>query len=585
MTEEEKSVFKGFAKSGELNQFSYSKQTAGLEDNSSPKVNQMIGKELTNALSKETPAATSKIANSNTTNQNRVEKVDFESSQLIENNNEIKTVEISGSEKTNNAAGKMKVSTGNESAVITESNVASEVVESKPGKISQKEQVKSTLEIKEKPLVEVKNTCIEKESDELSSSETKTTEQSGNYETKPSKISVKGSVKSTLKVEPKSGVEVKNIDIPKESEESESAKIKTAEKPVSSTKPQTTEKKLNGASIEFSEKAINSENSGKSIQNSDKKFIVNENQIVKEDKQNTSSDITEFKKTEKVEIDVKKLSTSVEKESNSEEKVPVQKEHRIKAAKENESEPKAFETFKTENAKMKAEAGLAQETNTKTNAKDEKITAGKEEVGSKEVKISDDKTVKNETRDGRSNTSQENDSSSKNNHETFKNNLTSSLTNEFDIEKLKTPAETKPLHESLKTIKQSEIIPTFSKLIQQGEKQSMTFQLTPENLGKVTLVIDLVQNQVQTSIEVENQQVKQFIQANIEQLKQNMQANGIQLSNVNVSLADYSQKNSSNKTFAPKKKTILGGAKEIATEEITDTKSRKMGYSTYEFLA
>jgi flagellar hook-length control protein FliK len=135
----------------------------------------------------------------------------------------------------------------------------------------------------------------------------------------------------------------------------------------------------------------------------------------------------------------------------------------------------------------------------------------------------------------------------------------------------------------VKLIKPTEIIQEFSKIIQAGEKQSMTFQLTPENLGKVKLIVDLVGNQINTRIEVENDQVKQFIQSNVEQLKQNLQSSGVHLSNVNVSLAESEQKFT--KAFTHRRKM---GEKISRIKEGDDTTRRSqktLGYNTYEFLA
>lgn len=154
---------------------------------------------------------------------------------------------------------------------------------------------------------------------------------------------------------------------------------------------------------------------------------------------------------------------------------------------------------------------------------------------------------------------------------------------DVDLNKLKLFSELKNVHEPVKTIKTSEIIQEFTKFVQQGEKQSISFQLTPENLGKVKLVVDLVAEQINTRIEVENEQVKQFIQSNIEQLKQSLQSSGIQISNVSISLKDFDQQFSKNST---QKKKINARISKISEENIQpQTNQKLMGYNTYEFLA
>lgn len=189
-------------------------------------------------------------------------------------------------------------------------------------------------------------------------------------------------------------------------------------------------------------------------------------------------------------------------------------------------------------------------------------------------------------------TSDKNYSENKNNFESSKNNFAKhdfsqlNISGNMDFEKLKLPVEQKSFFESTKALTQNEIIPEFSKFIQLGEKQSISFQLTPENLGKVNLIVDLVDNVVTTKIEVENEQVKQFIQSNLEQLKNNLQSNGIHLSNINISLADYSQKQNGKVVVEKKKYNSKISREEEKVEEVNLHKAtKKMGYNTYEFLA
>lgn len=172
------------------------------------------------------------------------------------------------------------------------------------------------------------------------------------------------------------------------------------------------------------------------------------------------------------------------------------------------------------------------------------------------------------------------------NNEQSKNELNQLYTsNNLEYEKVKQNIETKPFYESTKNLRQEEIIPEFTKFIQQGEKQTISFQLTPENLGKVNLTIDLVDNFITTKIEVENEQVKQFIQSNIEQLKANLQSNGIQLNNINISLADYSQKQNQ-KVYNEKRKNSSRIEKEEPVKETASPILKKnLGYNTLEFLA
>ncbi len=220
----------------------------------------------------------------------------------------------------------------------------------------------------------------------------------------------------------------------------------------------------------------------------------------------------------------------------------------------------------------------------KITGNDEKTKVGKDADAVKSISDEKIKNDKVEVKDTHGKSSEEKEFAQNKSNENFKNVLLSSdQTKSIDTDKLKIMTEAKQINEPVKVIKPTEIIPEFSKIIQAGEKQSMTFQLTPENLGKIKLIVDLVENQISTRIEVENDQVKQFIQSNIEQLKQNLQSSGVHLSNVNVSLAESEQKFA--KTFTQRRKM---GEKVSRIKEGDDTTRRSqksLGYNTYEYLA
>ncbi|MEJ5350766.1 MAG: flagellar hook-length control protein FliK [Melioribacteraceae bacterium] len=156
--------------------------------------------------------------------------------------------------------------------------------------------------------------------------------------------------------------------------------------------------------------------------------------------------------------------------------------------------------------------------------------------------------------------------------------------NQINTLKSKIQNEFGNLKESLKVINANQITDEISKYINGGNKQSITFQLSPENLGKLTLSIDYIENQLRANIEVENEQVKQLIQNNIEQLKNSLQSSGIQLNDVNVSLSNYEQKslrNSNNR----KKSYSKSYGKEINVENSKAPSTKKlMGYNTYDYL-
>lgn len=210
----------------------------------------------------------------------------------------------------------------------------------------------------------------------------------------------------------------------------------------------------------------------------------------------------------------------------------------------------------------------------------------------KKVEIKQTESKNHLTDENQYQTSDKNSSENRNNFEANKNIFTKSdiqhinLAGSLEFDKIKTIIDQRQYFESTKVLQQHEIIPEFSKFIQLGEKQTISFQLTPENLGKVNLIVDLVDNVVTTKIEVENEQIKQFIQSNLDQLKNNLQSNGIQLNNINISLADYSQKQNGKVVTEKKKYNSKVSHEEEKIEEVRLHKAtKKMGYNTYEFLA
>ncbi|MEW6193522.1 MAG: flagellar hook-length control protein FliK [Bacteroidota bacterium] len=148
--------------------------------------------------------------------------------------------------------------------------------------------------------------------------------------------------------------------------------------------------------------------------------------------------------------------------------------------------------------------------------------------------------------------------------------------------KAKIIGDASSFNDNIKVINANEVMTEITKYLQTNEKQSITFQLSPENLGKIKLMVDMVDSQLHANIEVENEQIRQIVQTNLDQLKSNLQSSGIQSANVNVSLGNYEQR--STKNPAAKKKNFVNGNGLQIEKEITSPK-KKLGYNTYEFLA
>ncbi len=139
------------------------------------------------------------------------------------------------------------------------------------------------------------------------------------------------------------------------------------------------------------------------------------------------------------------------------------------------------------------------------------------------------------------------------------------------------------LKENIKTVSTSKIINEISNLAESKTSKNVVLKLSPEDLGKVKISLDVSNNHVHVNVEVENEMVKNLIHSNSAQLRQSFVQNGLQLNSLNISLANSEQK--PDKNFSSKKKTNYNTVvKEIEIKNNINV-PRKMGYNTYEFLA
>jgi flagellar hook-length control protein FliK len=130
----------------------------------------------------------------------------------------------------------------------------------------------------------------------------------------------------------------------------------------------------------------------------------------------------------------------------------------------------------------------------------------------------------------------------------------------------------------LKNIKEE-----ISSLIQKGEKKSVEFQLNPDNLGKMNIKLEVTNKMVSASIKVENETTQQAVQNSLEGLKNSLNQQGLQLSSLNVSLADADEKNN-NRYFKQKKKNNAG--LNVKVNGFDDKFAHKnLGYNNYDFIA
>ena len=134
-----------------------------------------------------------------------------------------------------------------------------------------------------------------------------------------------------------------------------------------------------------------------------------------------------------------------------------------------------------------------------------------------------------------------------------------------------------------KMVKSVEVIKEITRFISKQEKGSLSFDIKPEQLGKMKITLVTTDNVIKARIEVDNEQAKQLIERNLDKLHQELSENGLELNSLNISLG-YSKQQKEEKEVvdkSQKESQNLGQMEE--TEEKTQKKT--LGYNTYEYIA
>ena len=136
--------------------------------------------------------------------------------------------------------------------------------------------------------------------------------------------------------------------------------------------------------------------------------------------------------------------------------------------------------------------------------------------------------------------------------------------------------------ENPKTIRYADLVKEISRFLIDRDKNSITFKLEPETLGKLKITLDVIENGAKVHIEVENEAVKKLVENNITSLFQNLNQNGLTLLHLQVSTSSQDQKQTRPGSSSRKKFDL---DKEIITNNEEKTRIKNYGYNTYEFLA
>ena len=134
-----------------------------------------------------------------------------------------------------------------------------------------------------------------------------------------------------------------------------------------------------------------------------------------------------------------------------------------------------------------------------------------------------------------------------------------------------------------KVVKSIEVLKEVSKFISKQEKGSISFDIKPEQLGKMKITLDTADQVIRAKIEVDSEQAKQLIERNLDKLHQELTENGIELNSLNISLSYSKQQKEGEETMnnSNTKNENLGQVGETEEEE----QKKTLGYNTYEYIA
>jgi flagellar hook-length control protein FliK len=135
-----------------------------------------------------------------------------------------------------------------------------------------------------------------------------------------------------------------------------------------------------------------------------------------------------------------------------------------------------------------------------------------------------------------------------------------------------------------KTIKSVEVLKEVVKFISKQEKGSLSFDIKPEQLGKMKITLDSADHVLRAKIEVDTEQARQLIERNLDKLHQELADNGIELNSLNISLSNPKQKKEDGETMNNNNNNQTQNLGQVGETEEKEQK-KTLGYNTYEYIA
>ncbi len=141
--------------------------------------------------------------------------------------------------------------------------------------------------------------------------------------------------------------------------------------------------------------------------------------------------------------------------------------------------------------------------------------------------------------------------------------------------------ESEPKSKKLKSV---EVLKEVTKFISKQEKGTLSFDIKPEQLGKMKITLDTADHVLRAKIEVDSEQARQLIERNLDKLHQELADNGIELNSLNISLSNPKQQKEDREKMNNNNNSQTENLGQVGETEEEEQK-KTLGYNTYEYIA
>ncbi len=134
-----------------------------------------------------------------------------------------------------------------------------------------------------------------------------------------------------------------------------------------------------------------------------------------------------------------------------------------------------------------------------------------------------------------------------------------------------------------RNVKLTEVIKEVERYLEKHDKNGLTINIEPEDMGKVKISVEVNDKLIKANITVETEVVKNMLESKLGDLQNNLTRNNNQQGLINISLQNNENKNSERQTGKRKVNVENKTVKEVENEPKESKKS--LGYNTVEYIA